>query len=376
MESVVAATSKQKSDHEKLRASFERQVAAERQAADRMPKARIPECKDQNPVTSLDPVRLILAHFGFITFSPVDSFDTSLDQISFLDFNHPELGSNLRAIDSISTRTSDTIYVYYVRRGRCDQQEILNSVSSKHYVVPEFMDFLTSLGDVIDMKLHSGWTGNIPASLKISTTDDFGTVGSDHGGSAYDGLQKALYWCDISHEMVFVVPSIRTLRDDDLCSLDNERKNKVNVERMSTDAYSVSSGEGTSISSRTYSESSRNSIQKSRQLLLSSNAGCDILVFWLESIDDMSEVPIGKLSRSVLKFNQTLSTEQLIAINHQDAKGIANSREYFVIFIHPLRNGLYRVNLYPNHARCVTKKERKKNGSNFLFVLDVHQPYR
>lgn len=294
LESVVASTPKQKEEHEKLRMSFESQVSAERQAAERMVKSRIVECKDQSSVSSLDPVRLILSHFGYITFNPVDSFDRSLNQISVLDFNHSELYANLKAIDSIPTRTSDTVYVYYIRRGRYDPHEILNSVSSKHYVTPEFMEFLSSLGQVIDVKKHTGLTGNIASSLRMSGLDDFGTVGSDHGGSAYDGLQKALHWSDTSHEIIFVVPSVRTLRDDDLGSTDNERKNKINAERISTDGYSVSSGEGTSISSRTYSDSSKNSIHKSRQMLLSTNAACELLVIWLESIDDMNEVPIGQ----------------------------------------------------------------------------------
>lgn len=271
---------------------FESQVGAEKEAGERVGRRGMEECVDGSGVRSVDPVRLILSHLGYLTFSPVDSVDPSLNDLSLLDWNHPELYSSLKGIDSIPTKTSDTVYVYYIRRGRYDPQEILNSVSSKHYVTPEFIHFLTSLGDVVDVKEHPGWTGNVHSR----TGHDFGGVGSDHGGSGFDGLEKALHWSDISHEMMFVVPSVRTVRDDDLSSTENERKNRGNVERISTDGYSVSSGEGTSISSRTYSDSSRNSIHKSRQVM-TTNAGCDLLIIWLESIDDMNEVPISELPR-------------------------------------------------------------------------------
>lgn len=303
LESVVAPTPELRAEHDRLRRSLERQCMIEKQAQQKISiKSRPSECKEPLPVHMFEPVRLVLSHFGFLDEGSIVNSDSQNESaVVPLDYGHADMWPNLRALDMISTRTSDTVFVFYMRKGRSDPQEILNSVSSKHYVTQVFLDFLQSLGSVIDVKRHKGWTGNIESSWKIddssSTSSDFGDPGKDHGGCLYDGIRKAIYWADVSHELVFVVPSGR-YSDEDTFSVSDEPKMRSNFEALSTGGRSMSSDEGTSVSSRNYSDtSSRSSLRnRTKQLSLSSNIGCDtkILVIWLESADDLTEFPIGE----------------------------------------------------------------------------------
>lgn len=306
MDTLVSTAPQQRAEHEKLRKLIEQQCQHEKQAQQKLAfKHRTTECKEPSPSESLDPVRLILSHFGFM---PSDLFvegSQGMPSLISLDHKNPELRANLNTLDLISTRTSDTVFVYYIRKGRFDPQEILNSVTSKHYVNLNFLEFLNGLGLIIDVKDHAGWTGNVSSAWKVTedspspTNEDYSEANEDHGGSAFDGIRKVLYWADVSHEMAFIVPSGR-ITEEDTFSLDAETvKLRPRFEGTDLDGKSLSSDEGTSVSSRTFSDSSRNSWRnKSKQLSLMTNVGCDtkILLFWLESYDDQNSLPIGKAS--------------------------------------------------------------------------------
>ena len=348
LEAVVASNKNDRLVHDKVRKELEKQAMMEKQCQQKFPlKPKPNECREPSPSNVFEPVRLILTHFGLLSdfksfcdsdenlqsdphrvHSPPNACSMiSLDQ----DKNPSDLWVNLKTLDLISTRTSDTVFIFYMRKGRSDPQEILNSVSSKHYVTQVFLDFLHSLGKIIDVKKHTGWTGNISSSWKTEEESngaetDFGLPdpGSDHGGCAYDGSRKAIYWADVSHELVFVVPSGRynsMNEGDDIIAVDSDSAttsssavrfrqhqqqqashlNGASIEAMSTGGRSMSSDEGTStVSTRSaYStdSSSRSSLRnKSKQLSLLTNIGCDtkILIVWLESADDMIDVPVGK----------------------------------------------------------------------------------
>lgn len=307
LESIVKSSPQMKAEHEMVRDRLEKQSVVEKQAHQKLSlRSRVAECKEPSPSTTLDPVRLVLSHFGFLSADLLHRSAESPPSLVAVDHANPEFKANLNSLDLISTRTSDTVFVFYVRKGRVDPQEILNSVTSKHYVSQAFLDFLTNLGLIIDVKSHSGWTGNVSSAWKAQediaspSAEDFGESHRDHGGSAYDGLSKLVYWADVSHEIAFIVPSGR-LSDEDTFSVESEVVKLRPVTRVEgeTDGRSLSSDEGASISSHSYSDSSRNSWRnKSKQLSLMTSVGCDtkVLVFWLESIDDQYSLPIGESS--------------------------------------------------------------------------------
>lgn len=342
LEAVVASTKQDRTVHDEMRKQLEKQSVIEKQCQQKFPLKSTPnECKEPSPSHSFEPVRLILTHFGLLNDfkhlsqeSRDNQEDKTCSMVCINNSNATELWSNLKTLDLISTRTSDTVFIFYMRKGRSDPQEILNSVSSKHYVTQSFLDFLHSVGKVIDVRSHRGWTGIVSSSWKteeetISSSaaysddgfDGLNDPGSDHGGCAFDGTRKALYWNDVSHEMAFIVPSgrfaavVADTSDDQTSSvIDSDsvttttsssavrfRQQTFN-EVISTSGRSMSSDEGTStVSTRSaYSDSSRGSLSRnnksSKQLSLLSNIGCDtkVIVVWLESEDDVTEVPIGK----------------------------------------------------------------------------------
>jgi hypothetical protein len=343
LEAVVASTKQDRAVHDEMRKHMEKQSVIEKRSQSKvLLRSQPQECKEPPPSNSFEAVRLILTHFGLLNdfkHLNMDNQDNEQDKTCSMvcinnSINPSELWANLKALDLISTRASDTVFVFYTRKGRSDPQEILNSVSSKHYVTQSFLDFLDSLGRVIDVRSHRGWTGNILSSWKTEeetiacstaySDDDFSGLndpGSDHGGCAFDGTRKALYWSDVSHEMAFIVPSGRFANnvtndtsDDQTSIVDSDSattttsssavrlRNQNLNEVISTSGRSMSSDEGTStVSTRScYSDSSRSSMNRSskniKHLSVMSNIGCDtkIIVVWLESADDANDVPIGE----------------------------------------------------------------------------------
>ncbi|RWS27777.1 Ral GTPase-activating protein subunit beta-like protein [Leptotrombidium deliense] len=262
------------------------------------------ECKQPMPVTELETSRLILSHFGYLTLDhQFSTVSQGIPSLLTLDNKNAELANDLKILDLISIRTSDTVFVFYVRKGRLHPQEILNSVMSREYVGPQFMEFLNSVGVAVNASEHCGWTGKIETSWKVNDDRFGGELNADHGGFIYDGIRMSLYWADASHEIAFIVPS-GPFVEEDKCSLDLDIKNR--TRSMDSDhaldhrSLSSCSDDGTSASShsRTYSDadSTRSSQwrRKNTQLSLLGNVGCDtkVLVIWLENLEDETNVPI------------------------------------------------------------------------------------
>lgn len=106
----------------------------------------------------------------------------------------------------MSSRTCDTVHVFYVKSEQRSAQEIVSNVLHESTVSPQFLDFLLTLGWPVDVSQHAGWTGHMSTSWRNSppfqTNHNF-----DHGGSLFDGLSKVLYWADACTEIAFVIPS-------------------------------------------------------------------------------------------------------------------------------------------------------------------------
>ncbi|RWS11211.1 Ral GTPase-activating protein subunit beta-like protein [Dinothrombium tinctorium] len=334
---------KSKQDHEKILKIVEKQIMFEKDIQKKcFNSVNTVNCKKPVSVAELECTRLILSHFGYLSLDSIEETNQSFPPLVCLDTKNPDIGNDIKNLDMISTRTSDTIFIFYVRKGRIHPQEILNSVSSKHYVCPQFIEFLNSIGTSVNASTHCGWTGKIETSWKINedegmTTDDYNV---DHGGAIYDGQRMTLFWADISHELAFIVPSGR-FQEDDGSSIELNAKNR--TRSMDSDhlndhrSVSSLSDDGTSASSqsRTYSDadSSRSSWKKkNKQLSLIGNIGCDtkILVIWLENLEDEYNVPIQSLLTTTNTGIESDSSLQM---------------EYIAIFIHPLKNGLFRIKI-------------------------------
>lgn len=220
--------------------------------------------------------------------------------------------TNLKSLDSISNRTSDTMFVFYTKTGLRSADDIL--AANKHQIMSNnnFRDFVLSLGSVIDVTSHTGWTGHMSTAWRVL---DDGPLRNDEQHSL-DGKRHALYWADVNHELVFILPTSFPSTDDsaDNCSLESEHRLRVD---MHSDARSVSSlSDDGSTQSKIVSEneSTRSSLRKKFKNQMLHNIGCDVkvLIFWMESCDDIFDLPISQFqvlrcTRLIISFySQTL----------------------------------------------------------------------
>ncbi|XP_033610459.1 ral GTPase-activating protein subunit beta isoform X8 [Cryptotermes secundus] len=338
-------------EHAHLSQLVEQQTALETAAGQQRCKETdgpFPECTPPPACHEFQTARLFLSHFGFLSLdaasgnvgSRLTALNTSLD-----GFCH-----DLEVLDNMSSRTCDTVHVFYVRAGQKTAEEILSNVQSESTVSPHFLEFLQSLGWSVNVFQHPGWTGHISTSWKVTQpTSEQARAPSNHGGSAYNGDSQVLYWADASSEIAFVVPT--------QCS-----EHDVSPQFDSSSESTNVSGQGWF--ERSISESTGNvgrSTEKTRTLSLDldkpsalSSAGTNgsgrrhagavrhsppphsntkVLVFWTESFEDQLQFPLADLLRATTTGLEGGSGR------------VPDERDCFLICLHALASGLLRVKL-------------------------------
>ncbi|CAG2108652.1 unnamed protein product, partial [Medioppia subpectinata] len=336
---MVAESPEFRSDQEIMLSLMERvenHMKYEKQRLYKTPSLnRSTDCKEPMVSTELEAARLVLSHFSFLTFETLQDapMGQMIPSLIALNSKSADFVSNLKTLDSISNRTSDSVFVYYVRQGVKSADEILADNKQQFASNAHFREFVLSLGSIIDVRTHSGWTGHVSTAWK-TVTDTTGAKEHDKN-YVFDGKKHALYWADVSHELVFLLPSGFTALNDeplDNTSLDGDYKQRA-VSDAHSDARSVSSlsDDGT-ISSKTLveNESTRSSLRRKFRNHLLHNIGCDVkvLIFWMESTDDHYELPINNL---------LLTTGTGVEAN------LSLWKDFVLILIHQLKNGLFRI---------------------------------
>lgn len=208
-----------------------------------------------------------------------------------------EFVSNLKLLDSISNRTSDTVFVFYVKTGVRNADDILSANKQQIVSNNKFREFVLSLGVAVNVKPHCGWTGHVSTSWKVIPDDSK----QEEGQPLFDGKRHVLYWSDVSHELVFLLPSSYSTAAEDFgdnTSLDGEHKVRA-LSDVPADARSVSSlsDDGSNQSKIVpENESNRSSLRRKFRNQSLHNIGCDVkvLIFWMESTDDQYDLPISK----------------------------------------------------------------------------------
>ena len=74
--------------------------------------------------------------------------------------------NDLEKLDRQSTRTAETVYIFYMRNGQKHAEEIIRNVNNAELVNPSFLDFLASLGWPVNVWHHTGWTGKMSTSWR------------------------------------------------------------------------------------------------------------------------------------------------------------------------------------------------------------------
>ncbi|XP_062588576.1 ral GTPase-activating protein subunit beta-like [Saccostrea cucullata] len=360
LESLV--TDEKRPELNKLKSFMEKQAQYEAQISQKkqqeMQKMSFPnrdtECKPPKITEEFQAARLFLSHYGFLSLDALkEQSNTSLPpSLVTLDTTNPGLANDLEMLDTIVARDNDTVHVFYVKSGQRVARDILRNVGSQHTIQIQFLEFLHSLGWPVDVKKHAGWTGHISTSWKISQPEDIQDnappVGT--GGSIYDGQQQVLYWADVSSEVAFVVPSLDTfnrLQNDGDKSPQITLNINGDVTKPTTLSLERQLGEprskGTDSPNSPHDAPTFRARRFGRSSTVTIGPDTKIFVVWLENFEDHENFPTGDL----LPMTST-GLEQYSATS---SSSMRQDKDIFIIFIHALQNGLFRIHMEGNTGR-------------------------
>ncbi|KAH8032209.1 hypothetical protein HPB51_023986 [Rhipicephalus microplus] len=303
------------------------------------------DCHAPSVCQEFQTARLFLSHLGFLWDDVTKVASTGNGQpLMALNQNQTGFYSALDSLDRIPSRTNDTVFVFYVKEGQVTPLEILGNVTSSRNVHPMFLEFLRSLGWPVDVGMHTGWTGNVATSWRVTSGDfNIADLPADHGGSLYSGHHQVLYWSDVLSELVFVVPSPKNLPRD-VASGEVTLRPKADSfpERSTTTMMGPPAYDGMAASAEVPQEK----VQRAMSLNIDSTetvtrparsrparmpnvalAELKVLVVWLESFEDHVCFPLSELLPATNTGQETPS-----------GRG-----DVFVIFVHALQSGLFRI---------------------------------
>ncbi|GFG30495.1 hypothetical protein Cfor_08118 [Coptotermes formosanus] len=350
MESLLIEAGAAK-EHAHLSRLLEQQTVLEMAAGQRWcreTEGPFPECTPPPACQEFQTARLFLSHFGFLSLdaangnvgSPLTALNTTLDGFC----------RDLEALDNISSRTCDTVHVFYVRAGQKTAEEILSNVQSESTVSPHFLEFLLSLGWSVNVFQHPGWTGHISTSWRVmQPTSEEDAAPSNHGGSLYNGDSQVLYWADASSEIAFVVPT--RCHELDVSPQFDSSSESAHVSGQGWYERSISDSAGGAGRGSDKTRTLSLDLDKSSALSPGSTNGSGrrrmgsarhpppvhsnvkVLVFWTESFEDQLQLPLTDLMQATITGLEGSSSRP------------PDERDCFVIGLHALASGLLRVKL-------------------------------
>ncbi|XP_055878983.1 ral GTPase-activating protein subunit beta-like isoform X3 [Biomphalaria glabrata] len=376
LESVL--TEKQACDVEIMKglidqvATFEKEVS--QRAKIERDKAPFPnpatECKPPKICNEYQTARLFLSHYGLLSLEALKEPSNSSvpPDLIMLDTTNSGLFTDLECLDFIPSRDNDTVHIFYVKPGQTSAAEILSNVSCYNNVQPQFVEFLHSLGWPVDVRKHAGWTGHVATSWKIIEPDDMDEdeYQTGTGGSLYDGRQQVLYWADVLSELALVVPSTETFRIRSSSTSETGPENKSPPifrglgSYISTDSQLLSKPTSLLLEaekSRLIEKDSPGSPPEvpastappaqggvkfrrlGRQPASMTGPDTKVLVVWLESFEDHDNFPISELLIVTSTGQEQGATSSTTTVQRPQEKDI------YVIFIHALQNGLFRIHM-------------------------------
>ena len=124
------------------------------------------------PCQEYQAARLVLSHLGLLRlFEPKiqtgsDGNNVNVPAMAPLTTDNVDFINALEKLDRQSTRTAETVYIFYMRNGQKHAEEIIRNVNNAELVNPSFLDFLASLGWPVNVWHHTGWTGKMSTSWR------------------------------------------------------------------------------------------------------------------------------------------------------------------------------------------------------------------
>uniref|UniRef100_A0A5F8GMY4 Ral GTPase-activating protein subunit beta n=1 Tax=Monodelphis domestica TaxID=13616 RepID=A0A5F8GMY4_MONDO len=349
--------------HEKLRNGMAQQISyeisIEQQSEEEWRKKSFPDpitdCKPPSPAQEFQTARLFLSHFGFLSLEALKEPANSRlpPHLIALDSTISGFFDDLGYLDLLPCRPFDTVFIFYMKAFQKTSQEILKNAESSKNVQPHFLEFLLSLGWSVDIGKHPGWTGHISTSWPINSYSDTDVTEQeeivqceDTGASIFNGQRKVLYYADALTEVAFVVPSSVESLTDSLESNISDPESDSNMDLLpgilKQPALTLElfpNHTDNLNSSQKLSPTSRLKKLPQGRTLPPLGPETKVSVVWVERYDDIENFPLSDLMSEI-------STGVETTLNSSTSlRTTTIEKEVPVIFIHPLKTGLFRIKI-------------------------------
>ncbi|XP_031724676.1 ral GTPase-activating protein subunit beta isoform X1 [Anarrhichthys ocellatus] len=315
------------------------------------------DCKPPPPSQEFQTARLFLSHFGFLSLEALKEPNNSRlpPHLIGLESSLPGFFDDISYLDLLPCRPFDTVFIFYVRAGQKSSSEILRNVESSSSVQPHFLEFLLSLGWPVDVGRHPGWTGHLDTSWSLNSCSDSNEIQQtedaatpeDTGGSMFNGEKKVLYYADALTEIAFVVPSLTenseesSVHSDSTVEADTNadlvpgslKQPNLTLELCPNHSENLESAKKLSPLVKT----KRSSTGKSFPPL---GPETKVFVVWVERFDDIENFPLSDL------LAETSTGLEASMSNSTSCRSGLLEKDVPLIFIHPLKTGLFRIRLH------------------------------
>uniref|UniRef100_A0A8B9LEN2 Ral GTPase-activating protein subunit beta n=1 Tax=Astyanax mexicanus TaxID=7994 RepID=A0A8B9LEN2_ASTMX len=310
------------------------------------------DCKPPPPAQEFQTARLFLSHFGFLSLEALKEPGNSRlpPHLIALDSAVPGFFDDIGFLDLLPCRPCDTVFIFYMKAGQKSSQEILRNVESSANVQPHFLELLLSLGWPVEVGQHPGWTGSVYTSWTINTSsgtetpDECVSVG-DTGGGVFNGEKRVLYYADALTEIAFVVPSLTESSENSFPTADSDSQMELLPSLLKQPNLTL---ELFPNHSDNMGLTQRSPTVKSKKLpsgrsIPPLGPETKVLVVWVERYDDIENFPVSELLAET-------STGVESAVNSNASslcrRSSSSEKDVPVIFIHPLKTGLFRIKLH------------------------------
>uniref|UniRef100_A0A8D3EFM9 Ral GTPase-activating protein subunit beta n=1 Tax=Scophthalmus maximus TaxID=52904 RepID=A0A8D3EFM9_SCOMX len=305
------------------------------------------DCKPPPPAQEFQTARLFLSHFGFLSLEALKEPNNSRlpPHLIGLESSLPGFFDDVSYLDLLPCRPFDTVFIFYVRAGQKSSHEILRNVESSSSVQPHFLEFLLSLGWPVDVGRHPGWTGHLDTSWSLNSCSDNNDIQQteeaatpeDTGGSGFNGEKKVLYYADALTEIAFVVPSLTENSGQSDTNTDivpgSHKQPNLTLELFPNHSENLESAKKLSPLVKT----KRSSTGKSFPPL---GPETKVFVVWVERFDDIENFPLSDL------LAETSTGLEASMSNSTSCRSGLLEKDVPLIFIHPLKTGLFRIRLH------------------------------
>uniref|UniRef100_A0A8C7TY46 Ral GTPase-activating protein subunit beta n=1 Tax=Oncorhynchus mykiss TaxID=8022 RepID=A0A8C7TY46_ONCMY len=338
--------------HDKLRGVMAKQIeyetmlehgSEERWSSKSFPDV-LTDCKPPTPSQEFQTARLFLSHFGFLSLEALKEPGNSRlpPHLIALDSGLPGFFDDMSYLDLLPCRPCDTVFLFYMKAGQKSSHEILRNVESSANVQHHFLEFLMSLGWPVEVGQHPGWTGSVYTSWSINNHNNNGdSIQPDTGGGVFNGEKRVLYYADALTEIAFVVPSL-TDSSGGFPTVDSDSQMELlpNLLKQSNLTLELFPNHSDNVAPAQRSPTVKSKKMPPGRTIPPMGPETKVLVVWVERYDDIENFPLADL------LVETSTGVETTANSSTSTRPTTSGQDVQVIFIHPLKTGLFRIRLH------------------------------